>query len=262
MLLDSGQEVSALSRRPATATRPGLHLYPADLDDVQPLPALSGQLIYTAPPPRQGKTDPRMRALLRQADAVRRIVYISTSGVYGDCGGAWVDEDRPPAPLTERAHRRLDAERLLQAWARKPGRTVVILRVPGIYGPGRLPVDRLRRGLPVLDPAEAPWSNRIHAEDLARACCQALERGEGVYNLSDGQPASMSDYFLACARHLHLPAPPLLNWAEAEQQFSPALMSFYRESRRLKIDRARHDLGFTPMYPDLASGLRQSEDEQ
>lgn len=244
----------ALSRgaRPAP---PGLTLHRADLDLPDSLPVVSGRVLYTAPPAPGGEGDPRMRAFLQAAGAIEVLVYLSTSGVYGDCGGDWVDEQRPPAALTGRAARRVDAEHQLQDWAGQRGARLAILRVPGIYGPGRLPLERLREGRPVLDPAQAPWSNRIHAEDLASACLLALDHGEGIYNISDGTPSRMSDYFLACARHAGLPEPPLISWEQAQRTFSPQLLSFYRESRRLDISRARQELGFEPRYPNLEAGL-------
>ncbi len=253
-LIAAGAPLRVLSRG-TQALPEGLTLSRADLDQPSSLPAVSGRVLYTAPPPSGGDSDRRMRAFLQAAGEIETLVYLSTSGVYGDCAGDWVDETRPPAPRTERARRRVDAEQQLQDWAAHSGARLAILRVPGIYGPGRLPLARLREGRPVLDPAQAPWSNRIHAEDLADACLLALDKGRGIYNVSDGSPSRMSDYFLACARHAGLPAPPLIDWAEAERQFSPQMLSFYRESRRLDIRRARRELGFEPRYPDLESGL-------
>ncbi len=250
----SGVPLHALSRG-SRPTPPGLTLHPADLDQPDSLPVVSGRVLYTAPPAPGAESDPRMQAFLQAAGPIEVLVYLSTSGVYGDCGGDWVDEQRPPAPLTARAARRLDAESQLQAWAGQQGTRLAILRVPGIYGPGRLPLERLREGRPVLDPAQAPWSNRIHAEDLASACLLAMDRGEGLFNISDGTPSRMSDYFLACARHAGLAEPPLISWEQAQAQFSPQLLSFYRESRRLDISRARQELGFEPRYPTLEAGL-------
>lgn len=196
-----------------------------------------------------------MAAIIHRLQDVSALVYISTSGVYGDCGGDWVTEERPAQPLTDRAKRRLDAEQQLQSWADNQAARLSILRVPGIYGPGRLPRKRLQQQQPVLQPEQAPYSNRIHSHDLARACVLALDKGQGIYNISDGTPDSMSAYFLQCAQHLGLPQPPLIDRAQAQTQFSPALLSFYRESRRMNIDKARQELGYTPCYPDLNSGL-------
>lgn len=253
-LHNAGEPVSCLSRK---AGPENIASYIADLD--QPpfsLPEISGRLVYSVPPPSKGVKDTRLNTFLSGLGGeIECFVYLSTSGVYGDCDGDWVDETREPAPKTDRARRRLDAEMQLRAWADARKVRLVILRVPGIYGPGRLPVQRLQARTPIMDPALAPWSNRIHAEDLAQACCLALQRGQGVYNISDGCPSSMSEYFLRCAQHLGLPAPPSLNREQARKTFSPQLMSYYRESRRMKIDKARQELGFAPAYPDLTSGL-------
>ncbi|RZO83533.1 MAG: NAD-dependent epimerase/dehydratase family protein [Oceanococcus sp.] len=227
-----------------------------DLDKPDSLPQISGRVIISAPPPREGEHDPRMSNLIAALLDVEVVVYISTSGVYGDCAGQRIDEQQPPAPLTERAKRRLDAELQLQGWAARSGARLAILRVPGIYGPGRLPEQRLREGRPVLDPAQAPVSNRIHAEDLAQALWLAAEHGDGVYNISDGTPDSMSLYFLRVAEHLGLPQPPLVDWDEAQRTFSPALLSFYRESRQLDIRKGRRELGFEPRYANLSAGLK------
>ena len=220
---------------------------------------LPGPLIYTVPPPRSGPRDTRLQNLLAQLDPPpAAIVYLSTSGVYGDCGGDWVDEQRAAAPLTDRARRRLDAEQQIADYATAQGIRHAILRVPGIYGPGRLPIERLQAGTPILDPAESPWSNRIHAADLAAACHLAADKGQGVYNISDGTPGRMSEYFLALADALGLPPPPRIGMAQAEREFSTQRLSFLRESRRLIIDRARRELAYAPRYPSLAEGLPAS----
>ena len=253
-LREQGETVHALSRSDRLIPD-GVIWHPADLDRPDSLPRCSGQIIYTAPPPRQGRRDPRVRAWLQRAGDCDAMVYLSTSGVYGDQGGNWVDERCPPAPQTDRAHRRLDAERQLQAWAQRQNVRLAILRVPGIYGPGRLPRQRIEQGRPILAPDQAPWSNRIHAEDLTTACLLALAQGRGIYNISDGSPSSMSEYFTAVARHLGLPEPPRIDWDRASEEFSPQLLSFYRESRRMDITKARRELGFEPRYADLAQGL-------
>jgi nucleoside-diphosphate-sugar epimerase len=176
--------------------------------------------------------------------------------VYGDCQGRWIDEDEPLRAHSERGRRRIDAERALQDW-RGAGRSLVVLRVPGIYGPGRLPEARLRQGLPVLEPAQSPWSNRVHAEDLAEAALVAAVRGRdgAAYHVADGTPTTMADYFTRCARVLGLPEPPRVDLAEARRSFTPAMWSYMEESKRLRIDRLRDELGYAPRYPDLDHGL-------
>ena len=191
----------ALTRQNVPANRiasNGLTMHVGDLDVADTLPALpttSSVIFYFAPPPSLGTEDTRLRSFLNviQSKALpRKIVYISTSGVYGDCKGEWVTEEREAKPRTDRARRRLAAENLLRDWERANSIPVVILRVSGIYGPGRLPLERLRRGTPVLREEECGYSNRIHADDLASVCIAAAERGVGIYNVSDGHPSTMT----------------------------------------------------------------------
>lgn len=272
---DIGQRV-ALALRPAqvvgvvaTGDSAGrlqrLGIEPVCLDLDQPfspaqLPAAGRQLCYFAPPPGQGEHDTRVKAVcdaLQNDNLPTRVVYISTSAVYGDCGGDWIDEDAPLRPGTARARRRLDAERQWLAWSERTGVPVVVLRVPGIYAPDRLPVRRLREGLTVLAEADSPFTNRIHADDLARICVAALERGRPgtAYNVSDGQPTTMTDYFNRVADRLALPRPPVVDRAAARLVLSPAMRSFLEESKRLDNRRMCEELGVVLMYPDLAAGL-------
>lgn len=264
--LQQGRRVFGLTR---TATRStalankGIEPVPGDLDrpaTLVGLPEACDVLYYFAPPPGQGVTDPRIDAFLAAlspAQFPNRLVYISTSGVYGDCGGAWVNEDHPVNPITDRAKRRLDAERHVQHWAVKTGVAVIVLRVPGIYGPGRLPIERLRQAVPVVKPDESPFSNRIHADDLASACLAAAQLGRtgSAYNVSDGNPTTMTDYFNQVADHLALPRPPNVSLAEARRIFNPAMLSFLEESKRLDNRRLLEELKVTLRYPTLADGL-------
>lgn len=241
--------------------RAGVMPVVADLDAAAGLPAEGGSaacIFYFAPPPREGEDDPRLQRFLEHmALPPDRLVYISTSAVYGDCGGAWVDESTPIRPGNARGRRRAAAEARLRAWSAKSGTPVVILRVPGIYGPGRLPVARLKQGLPVLRREDSGYINRIHADDLAAAAVAAAERGRAgaVYNISDGHPAAMSDYFDCVADALHLPRPPRVSWAEAERVLTPAMLSFLRDSRRLCNRRMREELDLQLRYPDFHSGV-------
>jgi nucleoside-diphosphate-sugar epimerase len=189
----------------------------------------------------------------------QRLVYISTTGVYGDCGGAWITEAQPVNPRTPRGKRRLAAENALRAWSVQTSVPVVILRVPGIYGPSRLPADRIRKGLPVLREEDAPYSNRIHADDLARVCVAAMQRGTpgAVYNVADNQPTTMSHYFNRIADTLGLPRPPAVSMSEAREQLTAAMLSFMEESRRIDNRKMREDLGVELLYPDLESGLAE-----
>ncbi|MEM1174041.1 MAG: NAD-dependent epimerase/dehydratase family protein [Pseudomonadota bacterium] len=226
---------------------------------------LSGDdtLIYTVPPGGpQG--DERLAAFIaRLASPPHRFVYLSTTGVYGDRGGDTVVESDPLKPESERAKRRVAAETLLGDWSEQHGIDLVILRVPGIYGPGRLMLDRVRSAEPIIAEAEASPGNRIHVDDLASACLLAADAGHpaGVYNLGDGDQRSSTWFVQEVARQLELPAVPEISRQEAEQTFSPRRLSFLRESRRIDTTRARQLLGFKPRYADATDGIRASLNE-
>lgn len=267
-----GAAVCGLARSPGTAarlSRQGIVPVPGDLDDsgtLRGLPTRGALVYYFAPPPAEGAADPRVRAFTEavpERDAPERVVYTSTTAVYGDLEGGWATEETPAVPTTERGRRRLDAENVLLAWGRALRVPVVILRVAGIYGPGRLPVEAIRRGTPVLDEADAPYTNRIHAEDLARVCVAAAERGRGgrIYNVSDGVPGTITEYFYAVADRLGLPRPPAVGLAEARKVLSPALLSYLSESRRLDSHRMCEELGVALLYPTLSAGLAASLDD-
>jgi nucleoside-diphosphate-sugar epimerase len=260
-----GKRIGALARTLESAAplrTLGVEPVRGDLDDPDSLAGLdvAGQgVYYFAPPPAGGLRDTRMTAFLAAIAPrpPRRIVYISTTGVYGDCHGEWVDETRAPNPTADRARRRLDAEKQLRAFGVRTGCEVVILRVPGIYGPDRLPVERLRKGLPLLREDEAPWSNRVHADDLVAACLAAMARGRAgaVYNVSDGHPSTMTDYFRRVADALGLPRPPEISRAEAGDRIDAGMLSYLAESKRIDNRRMREELGVPPRYPTLAEGL-------
>lgn len=262
----AGETVTALVRSAYSAARLdalGLHVTRGDLDNPQTLtglPTRDARVYYFAPPPSSGTTDPRLRnflATIAPSVLPARIVLISTSGVYGNCHGEWVAEERPPRPDTDRARRRLDAEQQLRAWGEAHAVPVVMLRVPGIYGPGRLPEKRLRGGESVLCEEESPWSNRVHIDDLTRACLAAGERGRpgAVYNISDGHPTTMTDYFNHVADALGMERPPQITLAQARTELSEGMRSYLAESKRLDNRRMREELGVEPRYPDLEQGL-------
>lgn len=258
-LQNAGATVTGIVRRDAAAIQlreAGVTPHRLDLDAeiASALPAAS-TVFWCAPPPRAGVVDTRVRRYLPQL-AGRRVVYGSTTGVYGDCGGRWIDENEPTVPLHDRGRRRLDAETALRA----AGLDAVVLRIPGIYGPGRWPLARLRAGTPVIDPAEAPPSNRIHAEDLAAVALRAAERGVAgqVYHVGDGHPTTMTDYFFRIADHFGIPRPPAISYAEARKVFTPAQWSFIEGAKRLQVTRMRDVLGFTPRYTDLSQALAEA----
>lgn len=263
--LARGDSVTGVVRTPASAEvlqRQEIRPLVLDLDGDWPqtLETQGERIFYLAPPPEQGDTDPRVRRLV-EVFAARgqpaRLVYMSTTGVYGDCQGDWVDETRPIQPQVPRAKRRADAEQVLGQWSRRSGSDLVILRVAGFYGPGRLPLERIRQGLPVVREDESPYSNRIHAEDLVEVCLAAMARaGSGdIYNVSDGHPTSMTDYFYRVADLAGLPRPPAISLAEAAGRLSPGMLSYMQESRRLSNRKLREDLGVELRYPTLDQGL-------
>lgn len=257
--LAAGKQVTGVVRSHEAAARlaaVGVSPLLLDLDNHWRPPEVDA-LYWCAPPPSHGRSDPRLAMALETLAPPRLgLLYISTTGVYGDCQGRWIDEAEPLKAQSERGLRRLAAELQLRAWAARTGGKTVTLRVPGIYGRGRLPIARLKSGAPVLKAEESPYTNRIHAEDLADAALIALREGVagGAYNVSDGAPTTMTDYFNQCATLLGLPLPPQVDFAAAREQFSPMLLSFMEESKR--IDPARlKALGFKPRFASLAEGL-------
>lgn len=235
-----------------------------DLDDAQSLDRLAGiahDIVHLAPPPASGAVDTRTANLIRALRKARRIpqrfIYISTSGVYGDCAGEVVAEHRRLRPQSDRALRRADAERRLRAWARHSGVRVSILRVPGIYAGDRLPLERLRAGTPALCEAQDAYTNHIHADDLARAIVAALARGrtQRAYNTSDGSWLKMGAYFDLVADRFGLPRPPRVTMAEAQGRVSEAMLSFMRESRRLQNGRLQRELRLRLRYPTVQTGI-------
>ncbi|MFZ1364490.1 MAG: NAD-dependent epimerase/dehydratase family protein, partial [Brachymonas denitrificans] len=228
---------------------------------------LAHSLVHLAPPGTASPTtDPRIRALiaaLRRGRLPQRVVYGSTSGVYGNRQGRWTEETTQPAPLTARAQRRVDAEQALRQWGRAgQGLPAVrILRIPGIYAPDReggTPRERLQRGTPVLAQQDDVFTNHIHADDLARACLRALWKGapQRIYNANDDSCSRMGDYFDMAADLYGLPRPPRLPLAQAREQLPPTLLSFMQESRRLHNRRLKRELGLVLRYPTPEQGLR------
>ncbi len=228
-----------------------------DLDHRRSLRRISAfgqRLIHLAPPPADGRRDPRTRALLA---ALRgrpdRYVYVSTTGVYGDRGGAFVDETTPAAPSNERAWRRLDAERMTRAAGG------CVLRAPGIYAQDRLPLERLRAGTPALAPEDDVFTNHIHADDLGRLAIAALFRGSRrrVYNAVDRSQLKMGEYFDLVADRFSLPRPPRLPREQLRSAVSPMMYSFMSESRRVVGERIRSELRLRLAWPTVTDALAQ-----
>jgi nucleoside-diphosphate-sugar epimerase len=236
----------------------------ADLDQPATLRRLSGlaqTVVHLAPPPADGVLDSRTRNLTAILPERGRLVYVSTTGVYGDCGGALFDESRPVAPRNPRALRRVDAEGVLRRWAVRAASTLSILRVPGIYAAERLPLKRLQLGTAALIDADDVYTNHIHADDLAMIIARTLRLGAAnrVYHAVDDSDMKMAQYFDAVADAFQLPRPPRLPRAELQQVVTPALLSFMSESRRLSNDRIKRELGVRLRYPmvgDLLHALR------
>jgi nucleoside-diphosphate-sugar epimerase len=224
------------------------------------LPGLAHDVVHCAPPPPAGSTDTRtahlVAALARGGSLPQQLVYISTSGVYGDASGALVDETFPLAPQTPRAQRRADAERRLRKWGARSGVRVTILRAPGIYATERLPLARLERRTPALRPEDDAYVNHIHADDLARCVAAALRRAlNRTYNAADDTPLKMGDYFDLVADRFGLPRPVRIPREEARRVIEPTLYSFMNESRRLVNERMKRELRVALQYPSVHEGI-------
>ena len=237
-----------------------------NLDDPASLGRLAGladAVLVLAPPPSTGHADPRLRALLAalsRRTTPARVVYASTTGVYGDCRGELVSETRPLNASTDRARRRVDAESQLRAWGRATGARVSVLRIPGIYASDReggRPQDRVKRGTPVLAAEDDGYTNHIHADDLARACIAALWRGrpQRVVQVCDDSDLKTGDWYDLVADLSGLPRPPRVTRAQAGEQFSAAQWSFLNESRRLSNARMKRELRLTLKRPTIREGL-------
>lgn len=262
--LDHGQSVTAWVRTKSSyqaCRKLELSTHYLDLDQPVDLNHIgrSSQILYTVPPPPLGRHDPRLKSLLTHPEMsqVGRLVLISTTGVYGDCAGAWVNETTTINPTADRALRRADAEAQLQEWADLNRVDYLILRVPGIYAADRLPLKRLESGAPLVAREEAPWTNRIHADDLASACFAALNSQvtNEIINIADDAPSTMTDYFFAVADYTGLTRPAEISLQEAEQRFSSGMLSYLAESRRIDNRKMKVLLKISLRYPTLKDGL-------
>ncbi len=270
--------VYALTRDPAQcASLRALGVTPiiGDLDKPPSLSAIAGiahDVVHLAPPPAWGATDARTAHLIaalgkngknngngkiNRGTLPQHFIYISTSGVYGDCGGAVVPETRPARPQTIRAQRRMDAERRLRAWGARSGVRVSILRVPGIYAADRLPLARLERGTPALRDEDDGFVNHVHADDLARLVIAALNHASPgrAYNAVDDLPQKMGEYFDLVADRYGLSRPPRIARSEAMRVIPANLLSFMSESRRLTNQRIKQELRFRLRYPSVLDGI-------
>ena len=262
-------EVTGLVRTPervAELARVGIRALAIDLDRVRPGVGIPERLdeeaiVYLTPPPVLGESDLRLDRFLQLATVPpHAFVYMSTTGVYGDTDGAVVDESSIVQPRTDRARRRVSAEEMTRVWCNERRVRRVVLRVPGIYGPDRLPLERLRHIEPVVRECEAGINNRIHVDDLVEACARAITNPEarGVYNVTDGKPLSSTAFMNLVAKVAGLPPPPQVSMEEAQLTFSPERLSFLNESRRVSNERMLKHLGVVLKYGNVEEGIRAS----
>lgn len=217
---------------------------------LQRLAGLASYVLQLAPPPNSGVHDPRTLNLLlalQKRSKPRALVYASTTGVYGNCNGEWVDETRSVDPQTDRAKRRVDAEQRVRQFGSQTHVRSSILRIPGIYAADRIggdPLERVRQGTTVLTAEDDVYTNHIHANDLAKACIAALYRGkpQRVYNVAEDSGVKTGDYYDALADAAGLPRPPRITRLEAQATLSPMRLSFLNESRRICNDRMKKEL--------------------
>jgi nucleoside-diphosphate-sugar epimerase len=219
-------------------------------------------LSYLVAPQKSGVTDQRSNVFLKALDQakikLKKIVLISTTGVYGDCAGEWVDETSSTQPQTDRGKRRLSMEQQWQAWASQNKVPLLIYRVPGIYANSRLPRERIAKAIPVVRADECGYTNRIHADDLANAINVGFESSikQGVFNITDGTPGKISEYLQEAAKVLDLPALPEISMQEAQSQLSDGMLSYLSESRKISNQKMLQKLGVELRYPDFKLGLK------
>jgi len=257
-------EASGATRDPEAARawrRDGVAAWAVDDQSTRPAleAALRGAetLLISAPPDENG--DPalqRFGAAIAAAPALARVVYLSSVGVYGDRGGAWVDESSAPAPGSPRARRRLAAEREWRAFGERRGASVVVLRLAGIYGPGRNALEKLQRGAArrIVKPGQV--FNRIHVDDIAAVAVRLIEAGGkgGLWNVADEEPAPPQDVIVFAAELLGVAPPPTEDFTTA--RLTPMARSFYDDNRRVDVGKLRRELGYRWLYPTYRDGLR------
>lgn len=245
---------------------PGVEFKVGDLDSPESFSGLNlmgAALLYSAPPPGGGITDTRVRNFISAIGPgcePELIVYLGTTSVYGECGVETVTEETPVNPANHTAKRRSDAEECFRVWGKERGVPVVILRVAGIYGPGRIPLQRIMSREPLLNENEAGYSNRIHADDLARVCLAALTKGMNgdIFNVCDGEISKMTDYFNAITDLLGLPRLPQISLAEARKVMAPLMLGYMTESRQISNRKMIEKLGIKLKYPTMMEGLQDS----
>ncbi len=269
LMRESGANVTCMTRsaeRGSRLTTEGFETVVCALDDSANIPELDVHdriLFYFVPPPGGGIYDQRARnfcSMLSTTSPPSKLIYISATSVYAAKDGSVVTEQSPVAPTSAMGKRRLDAENVFRDYGAAHGVPVIILRVSGIYGPGRLPLTQIHQGQPLLRLEESGPSNRIHADDLAQICISAAEKAEDgeIFNVSDGQPCSMTEYFNAVADALDAPRQPQVSLEEAHKVMTPLMLSYVSESRVVDPARMFDRLGITLRYPTLQAGLKAS----
>ncbi len=219
-------------------------------------------LAYLAPPQAKGKTDLRMANFIAMLETLNappeKIILISTTGVYGDCQGQWIDEAQPLNPQADRAHRRVSAETQLQEYCEKKQRQYIILRVPGIYAADKLPLKRIKSGEPIVSAADSGFTNRIQADDLSAFCVEALvdDVASGIYNCCDGNPSTMNDYFMKVADAMNLSRPEEISLLQAKKELSAGMLSYLAESKRISNKKLLTHFKTTFKYKNLDEGLK------
>ena len=275
-----GSRIAALSRaaydetvcmvrsaeKAAALSADGFKTIKCSLDDPDEIPAIdvSGQvLIYLVPPPGGGIFDQRARnflSVIAEKAPPEKIIYMSATSVYSVPDSAVATERSETAPVSAMGKRRLDAETVFRQYGKSTGAPVIILRVSGIYGPGRLPLTQIQRGQPLLLESESGPGNRIHADDLAEVCMAAIAKGENedIFNVSDGNPRSMTEYFNAVADALGFPRQPQVSMEEARRVMTPLMLSYVSDSRIVDNTLLLERLGVRLRYPFMKDGIRAS----
>lgn len=222
----------------------------------------NSRIAYFSPPQPKGEIDLRMQNFIAALDVLSqppvKIVLISTTGVYGDCQGEWIDESREPKPQVARAYRRLSAETLLKEYCDKNNTPLIIFRVPGIYAADKLPLKRIKSGEPIVNVQDSGFTNRIHADDLSAFCSEALleDIDAGIYNCCDGEPSTMYDYFTKVADAMQLPRPAEISLHQAEQELSEGMLSYLSESKRISNKKLLEKFNTSFKYANLKEGLK------
>ena len=220
------------------------------------------QVYYTIAPQKSGEQDLRSRRLLEHFNEEnikpKKVVLISTTGVYGDCQGGWVTEENKANPQTERGQRRLDSETNWLTWGKEAGVPVAVLRVPGIYANSRLPRARIEQRTPVVNQDECGYTNRVHADDLALMCVAAMRKAKAgeVFNATDGTPGKISDYIQEAAKVLGQAPLPEISLSEAQGLLSEGMLSYLSESRQISNEKILTQLDLSLRYPDFKEGMK------